>query len=288
MKPAIKETGFLVSEPHLPFTAFINSGIGADMHWHTYIEMLYVINGCVSITVESDTFKAMPGDFIIVNSNEPHSSRFFTDIPSEVLVIQFEPSVINPNLGSLYESHYMLPFLQRETKYSRFIKLEKGCEFELMLADILNEFALKNPGYELNIKGGIYRSFAWLIRNNHISVPSSSSLAASDLLKLKKLLEYIEGNYSDDITNNMAAEMSCMSYHYFCRFFKRVTGKTFIEYLSFVRLCEAEKLLLNSTENVSQIALNVGFPNVSYFNRLFRREKGITPLSFRKQNKPSK
>lgn len=283
MQP-VKEEGFLVSEPFLPFTAFINNGVCARIHWHTYIELLYVINGSAEIIIDCETYCVQPGDFMIINSQESHASSFLEGVQSEILVIQFEPSVINQNLGSLYESKYIVPFLQRQVRYSKHIKLDENCELKQLLTGISDEFASKQPGYELSIKGDIYKVFAWLIRNNHIILAPDSGFKAADLQRLGSILEYIEKNYREQITIQDASKMQCMSYHHFCRFFKKATGKTFLEYLNFVRLCESEKQLITTSETISQIALNTGFPSISYFNRLFKKAKGMSPLSFRKQN----
>lgn len=283
----IKEECFIVSEPNVPFTAFINRGPSVKIHWHTYIEMLYVISGSAIITIDSEKFHAGAGDFLIINSHEAHASEYFDHIPTEILVIQFEPTVINPALGSVFESGYMVPFLQKEVRYSKYIKLPDNSGLKTLLIEILDEFAGKNPGYELCVKGNIYKAFSWLIRNSHITLPRDNSFKTSDLLRLKDLMEYIESNYHEEISNETASRLACMSYHHFCRYFKKATGRTFIEYLNYIRLCEAEKLLLTTCKSISEIALKVGFPSVSYFNRLFRKEKGLAPLAFKKQNTPS-
>ena len=60
---------------------------------------------------------------------------------------------------------------------------------------------------------------------------------------------------------------------YFCRLFKQATNSTFIEYLNFVRVCKAEKLLFTTNKTVSEISMDVGFSSVSYFNRVFKKIK---------------
>jgi AraC family transcriptional regulator, transcriptional activator of pobA len=75
-----------------------------------------------------------------------------------------------------------------------------------------------------------------------------------------------------------------MSYHHFCRFFKRITGKTFMQYLNFVRVREAEKLILTTDKNISEIAQDVGFAGVSGFNKAFKKEKHLSPIAYKKQH----
>lgn len=279
----LKEEHFLIYDAQLPFTAFVNNGIDAPVHWHNYIELLYVISGQAVITVDSEKYPIFPNDFLIVNAHEVHNAKFSKDIPTEVLVIQFETNVLNPNLGSLFESKYVIPFLQKEVMYSKCLQLEEESSVKALLTEILEEFGSKKPGYEFNVKGNIYKVFSWLIRCKHINFKRDSSFNTPELLRFKPLFEYIESNYSKEISNETAAEMVYLSYHHFCRLFKKVTGKTFIEYLNFVRLSEAEKLLISTSKSISQIANEVGL-NVSYFNRIFRKAKGLSPLLYKKQN----
>lgn len=273
----IEEIGFTVSEPFLPFTAFINKE-SSGVHWHSYIELLYMIKGKAMMKINKETYKFLPGEFMIINIQEPHAAQFYEELGSEMLVLQFEPFVISTSFSLLFESKYIIPFLQHEVLFSRLIKVEDEYKLKSLINGIFTEFKSKNVGYELNIKGDIYKIFSWLIRNNHISTLSNSN----HLLRLKKLFDYVEHNYNEKITNEMAAIMVNMSYHYFCRFFKKTTGKTFTQYLNYVRLHEAESLLLSSNNTIVEIALSTGFNSVSYFNRLFKKEKGLPPLAFKK------
>jgi two-component system response regulator YesN len=78
-----------------------------------------------------------------------------------------------------------------------------------------------------------------------------------------------------------ASRVNCSRY-YFCRLFKKVLGMSFVEYVHRMRIDHAKDLLLSSDHAVAYIAGEVGFENVSHFNRVFRRFTGITPSSFRK------
>ena len=73
-----------------------------------------------------------------------------------------------------------------------------------------------------------------------------------------------------------------MSYSYFSRCFKNVTGKTFKEYLNMVRINHAQRLLATTTLSVTQVALECGYNNISYFIAVYKSLKGETPLSSRR------
>jgi AraC-like DNA-binding protein len=74
-----------------------------------------------------------------------------------------------------------------------------------------------------------------------------------------------------------------MSYSYFSRYFKSLIGKTFSEYLTYVRITEAEKMLLTTDLNITEVALESGYSNSSYFIAQFRVMKGMSPRQFKKK-----
>jgi AraC-like DNA-binding protein len=282
-----EEKDLTLSETHLPFSAFLNTSCeDVSCHWHNHMEILYLISGKAVIYVDNEAFEFSQGDFILINSNETHYTRSI-EVP-KFLVIQFKSSVINQNLDSYFEAKYFLTFIQKELKYTKHVKLNPDNTLKGLLTEILEDFEEKYVGYELNIKANIYKIFVWLIKNNYINLPPVNDIDASTLSKISSILEYISTNYMNEIDITSMSRMVFMSYHHFCRTFKKATGRTFIEQLNFVRLREAEKLLLTGSKNISEIALQVGFPTVTYFTRLFKKEKGVTPLCYRKEHKSAK
>lgn len=164
------------------------------------------------------------------------------------------------------------------------IKLEKGNELELVLMQMVDDFNRENPGFELNMKVSIYKIFSWLIQNDYmIMLHSNSNPKRLFPVRLKEVLDYVENNYQNEISVHDVAKMACMSYYHFSRFFKKATGKTFVEYLNYIRLYEAEKLILFTDQSIADIAQKVGFKNVSYFDQLFKDKNGLSPREYKRQ-----
>jgi AraC-like DNA-binding protein len=99
---------------------------------------------------------------------------------------------------------------------------------------------------------------------------------------------YINKNYSNDITAEETAKLVFMSYSYFSRSFKKVTGMTFKNYLNRTRISKAEQLLFESGGSISETAIACGYNSISYFISIYKRYKGKTPLTERKSGKASK
>ncbi len=97
-------------------------------------------------------------------------------------------------------------------------------------------------------------------------------------------MHFIQQNFKQEITLQQAASVSGLQIHSFCRFFKSLTNRTFSDFLNEVRIAFASKLLLQSDLPVTQIALECGYSNISYFNRCFKKINKISPKDYRNSN----
>lgn len=99
--------------------------------------------------------------------------------------------------------------------------------------------------------------------------------------RIEKVFEYLNTNYSKQVTLADVAKITNMPDVSFSRFIKKRTGKTFIDSLNEIRLGHASRLLIDTTATISEIAYSCGFNNISNFNRIFKRKKNTTPKQFR-------
>lgn len=102
------------------------------------------------------------------------------------------------------------------------------------------------------------------------------------LNRLENVFQYVEKNYSLEISLEQAAFVAGYSIYHFTRFFKKNTGITFSQYLSNFRITKAEWELLNSNSNITEIAYKSGFNSIKTFNRVFKQVKGQAPSQYRK------
>ena len=109
---------------------------------------------------------------------------------------------------------------------------------------------------------------------------------SGDVNPLKAVFSYIESHYGEKISLEDLAGTIHMNRNYFCRFFKEKAGKTPFSYLNEYRVNQAASQLLSTRLPITEIALNAGFENMSYFIRQFRRCKGCTPSAYRNTEDP--
>lgn len=267
-----------------PVKVFISDNrslhIDVPPHWHDYIEVLYMLEGTAMQQINDRYFQIEKDDIVIVNTGDIHGTLCTEGEAVRILVILFMPGLIDTGHANLFESKYILTFLGSKSNQNYHIAntFTNSTEIFNLMMGIYNEYSRENTGYEIYIKGYIYQLIAHLLRNDMLNL-YQPALKEKELLRLDPLLKFIETRYMEDINLVKAASMLNFSYHYLSRYFKRITGKNFKEYLDYIRVREAEKLLLTNNAPVSRVALDVGFANVSSFNRVFKRIRGYPPTS---------
>ncbi len=99
--------------------------------------------------------------------------------------------------------------------------------------------------------------------------------------RIQMVMEYLNRNFSKEVSLTEAAKLVAMSEVSFSRFFKSRTGKTFVDTLNEIRLGHASRMLIETTQSINEVAYHCGFNNMSNFNRIFRKKKNCTPKEFR-------
>jgi transcriptional regulator GlxA family with amidase domain len=106
-----------------------------------------------------------------------------------------------------------------------------------------------------------------------------------DFERLREVFSHLRKNCHEPVSLRQMARLAHMSPQYFCRFFKTVTGNTLTEYVLRMRVDLAMDYLSSSAMPVTEIAYAAGFSSHSYFDRVFKRLRGVTPQEYRRQLK---
>ncbi len=289
-QPYYEELMPVVNGERYPFHSFQADTRGrsfiVEPHWHYYIELLYFLEGSASIILGNERFLVSEGDLVIINSREVHSIICQDGIPTRYIVIKYDVDLLYSSAKSVFEAKYILPFTMSQQNFKKvFRQSEIECTPIKSLAfEIYDEYVHKNYGFELAVKINIGALFLWFIRkweSEGIKLTIEPIPMQIDLEKLTLLLDYLDLHYNEDISVNDMAKMCNVSYSYFSRFFKKVMQRTFVEYLNYVRITEAKRLLLTTKMNITEVALSVGYSNSSYFIGQFKRYNNQSPKQFK-------
>jgi len=101
--------------------------------------------------------------------------------------------------------------------------------------------------------------------------------------RINIVFQYVQQQFKNGISLREAASLIHLSQSAFCKFFKRISGKTFSDYVNDIRIAHACQLLIESDMLIEQIAYESGFDSLTYFNRIFLKKKETKPGSFRKR-----
>jgi len=258
--------------------------VGYHTHWHDAQEIIIPLEENYMVTVQDTAFLLKPGDILMVPPGNLHSieapssgSRFVFLLELD-LFCQLEDFIPTRSLLSK-------PVLITADTHPEIYEEEIS-----LIMQAASHYWGGSPSKQLHIYACMMNFYACYTEycTLNTSVPSSkgpSSQSAELTQKINRLLKYIGQHYAEPISLEKAAEMAGLSKYYFTRIFKRCTGQTYYDYLSFLRIQAAEEKLKDKSIPISEISASCGFQNPSSFNRTFRRLKGTSPSDYRKYHR---
>lgn len=265
------------------FTIFtrVKSDFDFPLHSHEEIELNFISNGKGARRVIGDHIGLVDDlELVMVGPNLPHvwdthqcKSKKITEI-----TIQFHKDFLDEKFLRRSQMSFMQKMLElssrgilfsRETIQAIMPRLstlgqKQGFDSVLELLSILHDLSTSRNMQTLS--------------NSGVSADYSSNYNSR---RIEKVIEYINSNFHRNISLSDAAKLVNMAEMSFSRFFKARTGITFMDTLLECRIGNASRLLIDTTQSISEIAYNCGFNNISNFNRLFKKRKGSTPKKFR-------
>ena len=253
-------------------------------HWHSYFEITYVQEGQGNYSVNGQEYMMKPGDIIIFNNVEAHGWKLMGE-DMKLLVMILSPEFVAEKL-SVFDSEYLKPFVERGSNFKNRIGGEEPVSHEIRkgIREIYAEWQQQKEGYPLMIKANILRILTMLIRTYQDESKSGEMLKEkkSAMKRLEQAISYIDHHYSEKITLDEVAAAAYMSSNYFSSYFRKVTGISFSEYVTRIRISHARELLRDTDKSVTEIAMECGFHNISNFYRLYKKQVGKPPRDEKK------
>lgn len=255
-----------------------NENLNYLAHWHNDAELSYIIEGNIYIGVNNQKYLLKEGDIALFNSGDIHYYES-SEIHSKMITLVFKTEFIG--LPSIWppKGRFSSPVVSNS--------IIESCELskiKAILKNILGEFNSKNDYYELFIKAGLNELCGILLRNVDIKIDTSQG-NSSKIRSMQRVFSYIEDNYHLDISLEMIAKDLNMDPYNLSKYFNVLTGTNLKTYINTMRLFNAEDMIINTNKAITDIALDSGFNSIRSFNRAFKKLKGYTPSSLRKNKK---
>ncbi|WP_160692136.1 helix-turn-helix domain-containing protein [Clostridium sp. C2-6-12] len=274
----------------LPFTVysceFSEIYYTVQIHWHEEIELTLVDDGIGEYKIDLVPYELEKGDIILVKPFSLHSIHQINSTNMNWRTMVFNLNMLNSAVTDGCLIKYFAPIFNNEHELPVLIKKNSKGYSELynIISKIFDCYNSKDIAYEIELKSLLYHFFALLYKYDLIVKNKAASLSSEVTNKMKIILNYIKENYMNDISIKDMCSICNFSEYHFMRFFKKYIGMTCIEYINNYRLEVASKLLDTTDKSIMDISFEVGFNNVSYFNKLFKTKFKLTPREFRDIN----
>ena len=281
MNPKLKEAAVHGSKEY-PVAIYdlqnIGSSFHVSLHWHEELEIVYVYEGPLYLTIENTDYIGRQGDIFIVNPKEIHKMHVQTPgVRYGTLLFSIKSLLFLENDEATRK--YLQPLTVGEVLFSHILQdSELRKKIFTLIIDIVSMNKEKVPAYRFGTKA-LLLQILFLLYNGHLE--KTHPIMNKNSILNREIISYIGERYTTDITLSEISDHFHMSYKYFSRYFKNNFNTTLSDYVMKLRLERAE-LLLGTTElSVSEVCLQTGFNNISFFIRSFKKAYGMTPLQYR-------
>lgn len=287
------EDSFLES-PEFPFFVVLKEIQPRDpceIHIHEFMELIYVIEGRGEHFYNQSPSKIKKGDVFIIQSGESHAYSADADSHLRIYVIMFQPRFLRRELQVLSKTttyvdfFFAGPFSREDSDFRSSLSLvtSEQIHMVILIDRMHDEYLRKASGYRHLIKAMLIELFVYLARWYEESMVKPGAMNRGKRV-IDHVCLYIRKHYALKLTLQQLCRLCDMSRSAFTANFKERTGMTFIEYRNSVRMNAAKELLETTNMAVISIAQEIGFDDVSNFEKTFKRSEGTSPLEYRKRH----
>ncbi|WP_370390411.1 AraC family transcriptional regulator [uncultured Winogradskyella sp.] len=251
-------------------------------HFHPEIELVYVNKGKGKRHIGNHLSYFNNSMLVLIGSNLPHNG--FTDrltVNGTETIVQFRPDFLGDHFFKVPEMEGINNLFERakrgilfgvKTKQKIGPKIEKlnkkeGFKRILVLLEVLHALSKSEDYVILNSDGFSFET------------------EPQDSVKIDKVFKHVNANFQNHISLDEIADVVSMTVPAFCRYFKKVTGKTFTKLVNEYRVVHATKLLSESQLSITDISYECGFNNFSHFNKIFKEITGKSASKYRSELK---
>lgn len=264
------------------FRLLLNPGLNDLFYWHFHpeYELVYIENADGTRHVGEHISQYQGSDLVLIGSNIPHLNfDYGVKTKCEKVVLQIHPNFKQQTFAQLPElnkinqlfekSQYGIAFhgATKATIGQRLIHFQHLAPF-MQFMEALQIF-------QLLAESGDYT----LLHEQ----PYLNQYSQKEQVRIRQIYAYIDQHYQRKISLIEVAQLCNLGKEAFCRYFKKATGSTFIDFLNQYRISQAKRLLLMD-KNVGETCFACGFESLSYFNRIFKKITSENPSEFKKRH----
>lgn len=259
---------------------FGKTGFAAPYHFHPEYELTWIVKGSGKRYAGSNMADFSDGDLVLLGPNVPHCWKLQNRSAARSVVIQFTPDFLGSDFFSKAELVNIHKLFQRSGSGIQFIKRTQALVQEQIkeLADEKNNFKQLVRLLEILQQLAVSKEYVLLDQQRLIA-----ELSPANQARINPIFAYLVENFRRDVSLHKAAAIASMTPNAFCKYFKRITRKTFMETVIEYRINYATQQLIQSDKSISDICFDSGFGDVSHFYKMFKARMQVSPLHYRQQ-----
>ena len=249
-----------------------------DVHIHHGLQCIFLLRGSAIIQVEEEEIGLNAEDLLVIDSNQLHA--VVAECSNIALVLEIEREYLLNECTTFVDSRVRCHCIGHSDESSNYYGLKRTLTRMLYIA------LKKVAGYQLDFKVELLRFIHILYTNFRIEPTTEMKDSVYKKREtINNVIGYINDNYSRPLKLEEMAKREYMTPQYFSKFFKRKTGRGFLNYLTELRLKKVVYALVDTDDSLIKIALDNGFANAKSLNVAFKKKYNDTPSNFRKGQK---
>jgi AraC-like DNA-binding protein len=257
--------------------------LDSEWHYHPEYELLYISSSFGIRFVGDNVSEFNPGDLVLVGSylphlwrNDPTYYRNDSDKKVKTIVAKFTKDFIGEGTFDNPEFNGISKLLSR-SKYGLHFSKKVSQDLKRNLLEFSD---LSAPEQSIHLLSILYK-----LSNTEdyikLSTTDMRQCTAGKPERIDRVIKFLSDHYAKKITLEDVAKEAYMTTNSFCRFFKKMTNKSFTQFLNEIRIRNAARLLVQENTPISSICYTVGYNSITNFNKQFKQVMGATPKEYR-------
>lgn len=259
---------------------FVTMQHNSPYHWHRELEILYILNGHATVNMDGKRYELEPLDAIVIDYSKIHEVLYALPQTMGICIH------VSKNLLYRFLPSQEVMTFRCARKRLKEEQVEAYERIRTALKEITILYVNQQKTYQLRSNSIILEILADLI--DYFSEPISpvtSYTRLSNIERLEQVCDYVEHHHMEEITLQDAADELGLNREYFCRFFAKNMGVSFIKYVNEVRVNHIYQDILHTEDSIQEITERHGFFNQKLFYRTFKEHYGCTPREARNMAK---
>ena len=245
------------------------------LHWNKELEIVRVCSGILELHINNRQYTLTRGDIIVIGCGCLHRATPF-DAVYECLLIDL--NMLKKQSGDA-AAEFITPIIGGKMAINCLLHLNHGLLYSRM-ASIFEAMRTQPPYFKLSVYSLLYETVYLLYAEGFATVDGKHGTRNYGNA-VAEAVDWIDENFQEYITLKVLANRVGLNEKYFCRLFKQVTGHSLIDYVNRVRVENACHLMIYENMSVTEAALHSGFDDMSYFSKVFKRYKSISPKKWK-------